>query len=161
MSILPVPTVAPVAKTNDARRVAIFYAGILAVMAIAQLFTFDTFLELVETFGFPGGTSYAYLLSAVLVAAEVFALPFLLRMPLSPAFRWVSMVLGWLAATVWIKITTWLVLQGSVVASVGFLGTVVDVMPSWWTIFMSLTFGILAAWSAWGLWPGKRRPIKV
>jgi len=161
MSILPTPTDAPAARTRDSKRIAIFYAGILAVMAIAQLFTFDTFLELVKTFGFAGGVGYAYFLAAFLVVAEVFALPFLLRMPLSPAFRWVSMVLGWIAAAIWIKITIWLVTQGSAVVSVGFLGTLVDIMPSWWVVFMSLTFGILAAWSAWGLWPGKRRLIKV
>jgi len=156
MKILPVATPAPIPKTNDARRIAVFYAGILAIMATAQLYSFDQFLELVETFGFPGGVSGAYFLGAFLVTCEVLALPFLLRMPLSPAFRWVSMVLGWVAAAIWIKVTIWLVLQPALTTNVGFLGTVVDILPSWWAVYMSLVLGVLATWSAWGLWPGKR-----
>ena len=133
-----------------------FYAGVLAIMATAQLYSFDQFLELVETFGFPGGVSGAYFLGAFLVTCEVLALPFLLRMPLSPAFRWVSMVLGWVAAAIWIKVTIWLVLQPALTTNVGFLGTAVDILPSWWAVCMSLALAVLATWSAWGLWPGKR-----
>ena len=156
MKLFRTPTVARTPKTQDARRIAIFYAGILSVMAVAQLYTFEQFLELVGTFGLPGQTAGAYFIAAFLVTCEVFALPFLLRMPLSPAFRWVSMALGWIVAGIWIALTIWLFLQGRV-ENVGFFGTVVDVLPSWWTIYISLMFGFVAAWSAWGLWPKYNR----
>ena len=153
MSIFDSTTEAPLPKTRDAKRIALFYAGVLLIMAVAQLFTFDTFLTLVTGFGFPGGVQYAHFLAAFLIVCEVFALPFLLRMRLSVAFRWVSMVFGWLAAVIWIKITVWLVVQDGVTDNVGFLGTVAPTMPGWWAIFMAIVFGILAGWASWGLWP--------
>jgi hypothetical protein len=157
MSIFVAPTPAPKPKTKDVHKIALFYAAILVVMGVAQLFTFDTFLALVASFGYSGGEPMAYLLAALLVSLEVFALPFLLRMALSPAFRWVSMVAGWLVAVIWFVTSTWLVLTSAAVESIGFLGTTVPIMPGWWAIFMSLSFGILAAWASWGMWPGKKR----
>jgi len=157
MSILPSPTHAPEARTKDAKHVAIFYALILVILVVAQLFTYDTFLQLVTTFELPGGRQVAYFLTSFLVAAEVFALPFLLRMSLSRAFRWVSMVCGWLVALIWVFITVWIAITEPAVSSVGLLGTVTEIMPGWWNVFISLSFVILAAWAAWGLWPGKRK----
>jgi len=153
MKLLRTATAATEPKTKDAHLIALFYAAILSVMAVAQLYTFDHFLELVVTFGLPGQTATAYFLAAFLVTCEVLALPFLLRMPLSPAFRWVSMALGWIVAGLWIVLTIGLFLQGTV-GNVGFLGTVFEVFPSWWTIYISLMFGFVAVWSSWGLWPG-------
>jgi len=153
MKLLRTATASRTPRTIDAQRVALFYAAILAVMAVAQLYTFDHFLELVLTFGLPGQAATAYFLAAFLVTCEVLALPFLLRMPLSPAFRWVSMALGWIVAGLWIVLTIGLFLQGTV-GNVGFLGTVFEVFPSWWTIYISLMFGFVAVWSSWGLWPG-------
>jgi hypothetical protein len=154
-------TPAPTPKTKDVRRIATFYAIILVIMAVTQLFTFDEFLKLVTSFNFPGGVRYAYFITALLVVSEVFALPFLLRMALSPAFRWLSMVLGWLVALIWAKLTIWLVIQDSVVSNVGFLGTVVNLMPGWWAIFMSIALGILAAWASWGMWPSNHGSKRV
>ncbi|HEY8992325.1 MAG TPA: hypothetical protein VIM37_00565 [Candidatus Microsaccharimonas sp.] len=161
MSIVVHTTPAPTPKTNDVRRIATFYAIILVIMAVSQLFTFDEFLKLVTSFNFPGGVRYAYFITALLVVSEVFALPFLLRMALSPAFRWLSMVLGWLVALIWAKLTIWLVIQDSVVNNVGFLGTAVNLMPGWWAIFISVALGILAAWASWGMWPGKKASKRV
>lgn len=163
MSMFARVTPAPIPKTKDVNKIAILYAGVLVVMVVAQLFTFDEFLKLVTSFGFPGGIQYAHFITTFLVVAEVFALPFLLRMPLSPAFRWVSMILGWLVALIWAKLTIWLVIQDSIINNVGFLGTVVDLTPGWWAIFMSIAFGVLAAWASWGMWPyqqGAKRVVK-
>lgn len=161
MSILPNTTLAPVPKTKDVQRIAVFYAVILVVMAVAQLFTFDEFLKLVGSFGFPGGIQLAHITTAFLVVAEVFALPFLLRMPLSPAFRWLSMILGWLVALIWTLLSLWLVTHGSIVSNVGFLGTVVDLMPGWWALFISIAMGVLAGWASWGMWPWRPRFKRV
>lgn len=153
MRTLPLPTAASKPKTKGVQQIAIFYAAIIVGMVIAQLFTFDTFVLLVKEFNFPGGVRSAAFLSALIGIAEVFALPFLLRMPLSQAFRWVSMVSGWLVAGLWLCVSVGLVLQGSSVNNVGFLGTVIAITPGWWAIFISLVFGVLAARASWGLWP--------
>lgn len=161
MSIFAKATPAPTPKTKDVQRLAVVYAVILAAMAIAQLCSLDQFLRLITSFDFPGGVRYAHFIAALLIVAEIFGLPFLLRMSLSPAFRWLSMVLGWLVALIWTSVSLWLVLQESYVNNVGFLGTVIAVIPGWWAIFISLTFGILAGWASWGMWPLIKNTIRV
>jgi len=157
MSILATPTEAPKPKTKDVTIIATFYAAILTVMAVAQLYSFDTFTEHMASLGLPGGIAMGYFLASFIVVAEVFALPFLLRMRISPAFRVFSMLLGWIVPVVWLKVSIWMVATYSDAVTVGFFGTVVDTMPGWWAVLVSGAFGILAAWSAWGMWPLKKR----
>ena len=161
MSIFVQPTIAPSPKTKDVRRIATFYAGILVVMLVAQLFSFEEFVSLIVSFQFPGGEQLAHFDAAFIVVVELLALPFLLRMSLSPLSRWVSIVAGWLVAATWLKFTVWLVVSDSMVNNVGFLGAAVETMPGWWAIFMSIAFGILAAWASWGMWPTKGRAKRV
>lgn len=156
MSILPKPTLAAEPRTKTAKTIALIYAVILVIFAVAQLFTFDDFLELVITFNLPVSALLVGAIAPVLVASEVFALPFLLRMPLSTAFRRFSMGLGWLVATLWLFITLWLVTSDPTVTSVGFLGTVGHLSQGLWAVGVSLLLGVLTIWASWGLWPGAR-----
>ena len=153
MSILAKPTRALKPKTKESQQMAIILAAILVVMAVAQLYTFDTFILLVPSFNLPLAGALPYVIAPLIVAAEVFALPFLLRMYLSPAFRWVSMFFGWLTALLWIFITIWVVGSSQPVENIGFLGTVTDLVPGWWALCVSVGLGILSAWASWGLWP--------
>ncbi len=157
MSVFPrsQPALAP--RSKAATQAALLYAVILVVMALGQLFTFEKFLDLMVSFQLPFGTGSAYTVASLLVACEVFAVPFLLRMQLSPAFRVFSMVLGWVAAVLWLGMTFWLVLTSHAATTVGFLGSVGDLTPGWWAVFVSLSYGILAAWASWGLWPFARK----
>lgn len=161
MSTFPKTTFATPPKTNDVQRVAILYAVILVVMAVAQLFTFDEFLKLVTSFGLPGGIRSAYFLGSFLVVTEVFAIPFLLRMHLSTAFRWLSMICGWLVPIIWTILTVWIVMHDMGVSNVGFLGTTISLTPGWWAIFISIALGILAAWASWGMWPYVKKVKRV
>lgn len=156
MSILLKPTPAPIPKTKDVKIIATFYALLLAVLAITQLISFESFLSLMASFNYSFGNLFAYFVGAFIVAVVLFALPFLLRLPLSPAFRWFSLVCGWLAALSWLKVSLWLVLTDSSAQNVGFLGAEVQLVPGWWAIFIGLAFVILAAWASWGMWPGRR-----
>ncbi len=153
MSFFRTPTPAPVPKSKHVATMSLFYAVLLVVMVVAQLFTFESFLELIGSFGLPGGLVTAYVVGAVLIAAQVFALPFLLRMSLSPAFRMLSLLLAGLVADIWLVLTLWLAITQPAVTNVGFLGTVVEVMPGWWAVCIAVAFGILATWAAWGMWP--------
>ncbi len=157
MSLLPIATVAPKPKTKDVTRIAIFYSIILVIFVLCQLFTYESFLLLIDSFGLPGGTPFAYFLTSLLVVAEVFALPFLLRLPLSRAFRWFSLACGWLVPIIWLFVTISVTVGNSTVDNIGFLGTVVSITAGWWAVFISSAFFILAAWASWGLWPGKTR----
>lgn len=132
------------------------YAVILVIFAVGQLFTFDKFIELVPSFQLPLGEVLQFAVAPLLVMAEVLALPFLLRMTLSPAFRWLSMVCGWLVAGLWTGISTWVVITRPAVDTIGYLGTIGELTPGWWALFVPIALAILAVWSSWGLWPGKR-----
>ena len=156
MSIFVKSVPAQEPRSSESKKIAILYACILVVMAVTQLFTFDDFLVYFQSFGLPLSTELTYALLPTLIVAEVFAIPFLLRMRLSPAFRCVSMFFGWLVAVIWILLTFWLASTATQVSTVGFLGTLVDLTPGWWAVFISLSFAVLVAWSSWGLWPGKR-----
>ena len=156
MSVFVQSTPAQEPRSSESKKIAILYACILVVMAVTQLFTFDDFLVYFQSLGLPLSTELTYALLPTLIVAEVFAIPFLLRMRLSPAFRYLSMFFGWLVAVIWILLTFWLASTATQVSTVGFLGTLVDLTPGWWAVFISLSFAVLAAWSSWGLWPGKR-----
>ena len=156
MSILVKATPAPPARTKETKQVAYIFAGLLVVLAVTQLFTFDEFIELVPAFNLPFGTGFTYALAPLIVAAEVFAIPFLLRMQLSIAFRWLSMLCGWFVALIWTFISFWIVLTYPPVETVGYFGTIVTLIPGWWAVFVGFALCILAAWTSWGLWPGRR-----
>lgn len=143
-------------RTKEAKQISLMYAAVLVIFVVAQLFTYDEFIELVVGFGLPFSEGFVRVLVPVLISAELFALPFLLRMRLSIAFRWVSMVLGWLVAASWLFITSWLAVTMQPAETIGFLGTAVDLVPGWWAVFISLALCIMALWSSWGLWPGRR-----
>lgn len=145
------PASAP--KTDTAPRVALFYAVILLIMAVAQLFSFEKFIPLVEGFGLPGGHGTAALVASVLVIIEVFALPFLLRMRLSPLMRIVSMVCGWLVVAAWLKLAIWANIAGSSMDNMGIFGPSLMLPVGWWVIPYVVALGILAAWASWGMWP--------
>lgn len=157
MKLLPDATPAPKPRSKDVVSASILYAGLLTAMAVAQLFTFDALIEHLVILDLPGGRAMAHALVPIIIASEVFALPFLLRMALSPAFRVASMGLGWLVALLWLYVSTWTVLFVPEATTVGYLGTVFDTVPGWWAILVALSMGVLAAWAAWGMWPIPKR----
>lgn len=140
-------------KTVESQKIAYAYAAVLTVLVLCQLFTFDDFLILLESFWLPRGDVTANLLGAIIVISEVFALPFLLGMNLSPLMRVVSMVLGWVVPAAWFKLSLWLIFADNAVSNIGFLGTIVSLTPGWWAVFISIALGFMAAWASWGMWP--------
>lgn len=146
-------TAASEPKTDNAPKVALFFAAIILGMVIAQLFHFEDFVPLVEGFNLPGSIMAAHLFASCIVVLEVAALPFLLRMRLSPAMRFMSMVSGWSAVILWLLVQAYLNVQYPGADNSGLLGTVVEVSVGWWTVFLFAAFGVLSAWASWGLWP--------
>ena len=155
MSIFVKSTSALKPRTRESQQVAYFYVVVLVIFALCQLFTFDKFLILLGNFGLPGGIVVSNLLGSVIVVSEVFALPFLLGMRLSPLMRVVSMVLGWSVPAMWLKLSLWLCLVGNGASNIGFLGTIINLVPGWWSVFVSIAIGLIAAWASWGMWPVK------
>ena len=146
-------TTATAPKTSNSKTIAIAYAVLLTVFAFTQLFWFEKFPALFESFGFE--PVLAVLTAALIVSLEVLAIPFLLRMRLSHAFRCLSMVCGWLVAIFWTSISLYVMISNTSASTVGFLGSEIPVTPGWWAVFMSLAILIMAIWASWGLWPAK------
>ncbi len=142
-------------RTKDAKTVSLFYAGVLIVFTAAQLFSLEKFIPLIETFDLPGEHT-GRITAVLLVTCGVLALPFLLRMKLSIGMRWCSMLLGWIVPIIWLVLSVWVNSTTAAVENAGFLGASVTLEPGWWAVFVSVALVILAAWSAWGLWPGAR-----
>lgn len=149
-------TVAPKPRTKESRQMAILFAGILVIFAVTQLFTFDEFITIIPALELPLGPAMTYLLAPLIVATEVFALPFLLGMSLSVGFRWLSMFCSWFVAATWLFISFWTASVQSDVETMGLLGGLANLEPGWWAVFIAIALCILTVWTSWGLWPGKR-----
>ncbi len=153
MNIFVKTTPAPKPKTRDVQKVAYMYSFLLIVFVLCQLYSFDTFVALLEDFMLPGGDLTARLAGAMIIISELFALPFLLGMNLSPLARIISMFLGWVVPIFWFKMAIWLMVTINAVSNIGYLGTVVQLTPGWWAVFFPIAMGALAAWASWGMWP--------
>ena len=140
-------------ESERAAQAALLLAILLTIMAVGQLYEFEKFIPLIESFGAPGGHGGATLLAGMIVTSEVFALPFLLRMQTSPLMRVMSMLFGWLVISIWVVLTMWLSVTANAVTNIGLFGTKVDIPAGWWAVCYSTALGILAAWAAWGVWP--------
>lgn len=81
-------------------------AAILTVMVLAQLFRIDTFIPILDEF-LPGDAGAATFVGLVVILSEIFAIPFALRMMLSPLAHLVSGALIVLAPLWWLLIDIW------------------------------------------------------
>jgi hypothetical protein len=159
MKIFVEPTAAPAPKTANVALISLALAACLIILAVAQLYKYEDFPSVIKGFGLSGGAIWASLYAAVIVIGEVLAVPFLLRMPLSPAMRIVSMVSGWLVIVGWLVIALVNNITGYVGNS-GILGATIPVVSGWWTVFVFIALGVLAVWSAWGMWPCRSVTVK-
>ncbi len=160
MSGFPKPTKAPAPRTRDAGLVAKIYAAILAVMVLLQMFNFPELINIFYGFWLPGGQVLAVALAGIVVTAEVLAVPFLLGMRLSPAFRVFSMGLGLLAPAIWLYSLISVIASTNAVRNSGILGSKVVVPPSLTVVFLVVALELLAIWAAWGLWPFRTKKEK-
>ena len=118
-------------------------AGVMLVMALLHLIRIDKLIPIIgETLSETGSTWFV----ALIVIAEVFALPYLLRMKLSPGFRIVSGLLVVIVPLVWTCFTIWSLGSGH---STGQFSSYISTTASWWLIILNTAW--LAA-SYWALW---------
>lgn len=146
-------TTAPIPRSKNSRIIGTVLAGLLVIMAVAQLFTFEDFPGVIADMWLPGWENFAAVLAAVIVTAEVFAVPFLLGMRLSIAMRIVSMVLGWVVVAVWAAISLWQNMTANTIGNAGILGNTASLPVGWWSVFVFAAMGVLVVWASWGMWP--------
>ncbi|MFI5212810.1 MAG: hypothetical protein ACHQTE_02520 [Candidatus Saccharimonadales bacterium] len=138
MSIFVQATDAPRYENGVVTGVSLVLAGIFAVMAVAQLFTYEDFPAALSGYWLLGGQVSVHLVAALLVTFEVFTLPFLLRMRVSPLMRLMSLAFAWLAAAVWLVLSLWVVTTTNALTNAGLLGATVRLTPGWWQVVFSV-----------------------
>ena len=147
---------APEPRSIVARNLAWVYAGILVVLVVAQLFAFEKFIPLMSDYWLPGGRGSATLLAGLLVYAEIFALPFLLRMQLSPLMRWFSTVCSVFVPLTWLILAINCLLRHDSLANGGMLGAKVAVSTEL-QFALAAILTVLALYIAYGLQPKHKK----
>ncbi len=101
-------------------------AFILVLMSLIHLFRIDTLIPILDA-ALPGGQIIASILTVLIILIEIFAVPFALRMKLSPLGHLVSGAFVVLTPLSWVWVTIWA--YGSS-AQIGQLGEFVPVYAS-------------------------------
>lgn len=121
-------------------------AGILTAFAVVHLFRIDTLVDIINNV-IPGGETAAGWFVVVVVLAEVFVLPFLLRIKLSPAAHIASGFMTILAPLMWTLLAIWS--YGSEF-SIGQFGQFIEIPSAWFVIalnFVWLGFNFYTLWA--------------
>jgi hypothetical protein len=134
------------------------YTALLVVMVVSQLIAFEDFTPLISS-GYLPGHPYgeAALIAGLIVFTEVFAVPFLLRMALSPLMRWFSLICSLVAPALWAKLTIEAVVGNKLIDNYGLFGSKVPLHSGTIAVVLSLVLLALAIWSAWGMWPARKK----
>lgn len=150
MNFFVASTPASQPKTKNVQIVSIGLAAVFVAMAVVQLFTFESFPDVLAAVGLPIDSVNVW--AAIIVTLEVFAVPFLLAMRLSPAMRIVSMISGWLVVLVWLGISIRTTVSSGGGAS-GLLGATITIPAGVWSVFFCAALAVVAVWATWGNWP--------
>ena len=151
-----VAVLAPEPRSVIARNLAWVYAAILVVMALGQLYAFEKFIPLITAYGLPGGETMATVIASLIVFAEIFALPFLLRMRVSPLMRWFSLACSVIVPATWIKLSLFALITNKSLESGALLGAKIEVAVAT-QLVIALALLALALYVAYGLWPKYKR----
>lgn len=145
-SMRKVVAVYPKNRSKQTAMLGMLAAFLLLVMVLAQLFGFEDLSSILGYFwGIDEGA--ALLLGAVLVTVEVFALPALLGMKLSPLMRWCSATFGGLIALYWIVASVH-VISSSVTRDSGIFGGKLEDISSLLLPVLSVLL-IALLWAYW------------
>jgi hypothetical protein len=134
----------------------IFTAAIITILVTAQLFSYEKFPSVLSGYWLLGDQVMVHLIAALLVSAEVLAIPFLLRMNVSPLMRGLSMVCGWAVAATWLLLSVWAVVSVNSLTNGGLLGGTVRIAPGAGQLLFSILLVALVGYVSWGQLPHMR-----
>ena len=133
----------PKLKTPYAGKVLWALAGVMFVMVLLHLVRIDKLIPVVsETLGESGATWFV----AIMVIIEVFSLPYLLRMKVSPGFRIVSGLWVIVVPLAWTCFTIWALGDGH---STGQFSSYLSTPASWWLVVLNLAWLGASYWALW------------
>lgn len=143
----------PKPNNNNVVKLGIGLAGVLALMAISQLFKFDEFDIIISSNEPLAAIISSSIIVALVASAEIFALPFLLRMRISPALRVFSMFLGWLVALFWLYRAVLIPVVTGDVIEVGMFGGILSDMPQLIYSIVATLIAVVVLVVTIGMWP--------
>lgn len=111
-------------------------AAVFAAFAVLHLFRIDTFVPLLDQI-FPGGRTAAGWIAVGIVSMEVFALPFLMRMSLSPLARTMGAIFTILVPLFWLLVSIW---TYGTTLSTAQLGEFRELTSSWLLIILNVAW---------------------
>lgn len=146
---LPSSTPAPKLRHPKGEYMGWVSAIVIMFFAVVHLFRIDTFVpELQMVFGFNRVVVPLLIIASLIVCAEVFALPFLFRMRLSPLARYISGAFSVLVPLFWLLVSIWTLNQGISTAQ---LGEFVSLPSTWLLIIVNTIWLIFACLTIWAL----------
>jgi len=144
---LPIAQDPPKLRTKQGPVLGWIAAFILIAFSLVHLFRIDTFVpELSLALG--SNQTLTLWVASILVSMEVFALPFLMRMRLSPLAQYVSGAFVVIVPLVWLLISIWTFGTNSSTAQ---LGEFVSLPSSWVLILVNLLWLMFSYYTIWTL----------
>ena len=123
----------------------IYLAFFFVVAALTQLFAFESYPDVIRSYGLPMADELALPLAAALVCLEVFAIPYLLWMRVSRLMHLVSFACGWLVLLYWLGIGVWQSIVDFHIANAGLFGAKLLLPQGWWLVSYMTVLIILMA----------------
>lgn len=111
-------------------------AVVLMSMAVIHLFRIDTFIPILDE-ALPGESITASVTALLVILSEVFAIPFALRIRLSPLAQLVSGALVALAPLWWVLIDIWTL---SLASATGQLGEFASAPSTLWLVLLNVAW---------------------
>lgn len=96
-----VPTDPPLSKFPYASWLGYGAAAVVTALVVVQLFLLEKFIDGSSAFFYPYLGEVAAAIAPVVIACEFFALPMLLQLRLSVAFRWFSALMCVVVGCIW------------------------------------------------------------
>lgn len=127
----------------------IYLAFFFVVAALTQLFAFESYPDVIRSYGLPMVDELALPLAAVVVCLEVFAIPYLLWMRISRLMHLVSFTCGWLVLVYWLGVGVWQSLVDFHIANAGLFGAKLLLPQGWWLVSYIAVLMTLMAFVLW------------
>jgi len=128
----------------------LYLALFFVVAALSQLFAFELYPDVLSSYGVSFVSAFALPFAALLVTLEVFAIPSLLWMTVSPLMRIVSRTSGWTVLVYWLVVGIWQGVADFTIANAGLFGAKVHLPQGWWLVSYALILLILMTYVTFG-----------
>jgi len=127
----------------------LYLALFFTVSSVLQLFAFEAYPDVIESYDIPLVSDASLFIAAVIVSLEVLAIPFLLWIKLSPLMRIISFVSGWAVLLYWLGIGLWQSITDVTIGNAGLFGAKILLPQGWWLVSYSAVLLILMAYVSW------------